>query len=538
MGNELEQFILVTSSLRQQIANRPLVLFAALLTLLTLWRARNTPIREQQRSTVGFASALALLALMTYTVLVVWYVRHEQYADAAEPTIAAIARLFEAGRPIYHGLDSAERYSHIYGPLAFMIPGWSLELFGHSLVASKIPGAAAGLLALVVVFGLTYTSDRPWNGLLFTGLFAVLCLAFQNVSFWIRPDSLEVLVAGLALLAVVRLRGTLVAAILVGVATGILAGLKTTGPLYASPALALLASKRGTLSLAVAGFSAFAVAAYPFFVYDGVSFANYVLWTRTSAKNGLVFWTLKQDVEWALFLLVPLVPALFSRPVDPQARWFYGSLVSSMALVAIAGSKPGAGPYHLLPFVPAIMYAAAMALRNPTPEPIGDRGMRLGRLALILSAAIVAFLQIGNFLLNATRTPAAQIAADVERIAEAHPSARIEMGYSAENEAFSYVRPLLVFRQGAYLFDAPAIQEYQMAGVAFPAAAIRAIERCDVDLWLFPKDGAPFSLRNRYPSTGYAPLFPAEAVRTFNQAYRRTESTGYFDIWACRNDVR
>jgi hypothetical protein len=534
----LEQFVLVTSSLRQQVANRPLMLFAGLLALLALWPVRRKPIPEPQRSAIGFPAALALLALTMYTVLVVWYVRHEQYADAAEPTIAALARLFEAGRPIYHGIDSAERYSHIYGPLAFIIPAWSLELFGHSIVTSKISGAAAGVLALGVVFGLTYTTDRPRNGLLLTGLFAVLCLMFQNVSFWIRPDSLEVLVAGMALLAVVRIRGTLAAAILVGLATGILAGLKTTGPLYASPALALLASQRRTGSLALAGFIAVAVGVYPFLVYDGVSFANYALWIRTSAKNGLAFLTLKQNVEWALFLLIPLVPALLSGPVQPRARWFYGSLTSSMALVAVAASKPGAGPYHLLPFVPAIMYAASMSLRNPTPDFIRDRGLRLGRLAFVLSVGIVALLQICYFLWSATRSPAAQIAADVEHIAEAHPSARIEMGYSAENEAFSYVRPVLVFRQGVYLFDAPAIQEYQMSNVAFPAAAIQAIERCDVNLWLFPKNGAPFSLRNRYPSTGHVPLFPSEALRAFNQAYRRIESTDYFDIWACRNNAR
>lgn len=536
----LEHVFQVLASLRLQVANRPLVLFAALFTVGVLWSAirpgRARPIHEQQRAPASVLPALALLALAIYSVLVVWYVRHQQYADAAEPTMAALAALVEAGQPIYHGIDSAERYSHIYGPLAFIIPSWPSAVLGHSGVASKIAGAAAGLLAVVVVFGLTHTHDRPRNALLLTGLFAAVCLMFQNVSFWIRPDSLELLAAAVAVLAVVRIPSPLMAAIAVGAATGMLAGLKMTGPLYAVPALALLASRHRTGPLALAGAVALVVGVSPFLIYPDVSFANYVLWLRTSANNGLMFFTLKQNVEWALFLALPLAPALVMRPLDPQARWLYGSLISSMALVAVAASKPGAGPYHLLPFMPAIIYAAGIPLRAAAPELLHDRALRPGRRAFVLSVGIVASLQVSYLVWSVTRTPSAQITADLKRIVQAYPAARIEMGYSAENEAFSYARPLLVLHQGAYLFDAPAIQEYQMSGVAFPAAAIHAVRRCDVDLWLFPKDGTPFSLRNRYPSTGHMPLFPSELVAAFNQAYRRVRSTDHFDIWACRSN--
>ena len=207
-----------------------------------------------------------------------------------------------------------------------------------------------------------------------------------------------------------------------------------------------------------------------------------------------------------------------------------------MVGVAIAASKPGAGAYHLLPFLPAILFAAAPAFGAWAVA--NDRQVRLGLRSFAITCAIVAALQLSNLVWATTRTPASRLAADVEAYLDAHPGARVEMGYAAEDESFSYVRPVIVFRQRRYLFDAPAIQEYQLSGLALPEASVRALERCDVDAWLIAKNGAPFSLRNRYPSTAHVPLFPDVVRLTFDRAYVRSASTEYFDVWTCRQPRR
>jgi hypothetical protein len=55
---------------------------------------------------------------------------------------------------------------------------------------------------------------------------------------------------------------------------------------------------------------------------------------------------------------------------------------------------------------------------------------------------------------------------------------------------------------------------------------------------MIARGAEPFSLRNRYPSTGHAPLFTDAMRQTFLAAYARTSSTEYFDVWTCRQPRR
>jgi Dolichyl-phosphate-mannose-protein mannosyltransferase len=531
----LDRFVDVISFIRQEIANRPFLLFLALLTLSAVVRVRRSGRPADSPSVAGYT--LAIVAIGAYAAIAMWYVGQEQYADAAEPTIAAVAALFDAGRPVYHAIDSAERYAHIYGPLAFIIPGWCLSLLGGSIIGSKAPGAAAGLLSIAAMFALVHRTGERRRGLVLAGLFAALCLAFQHVSFWNRPDSYELLAASAAMLAAVRARGDGLAGVLLGVAAGVLVGLKMTGPVYALPAFAVLAAQSRMRAIGLAALTALIVAVLPFVLYDNVTFSNYLTWLRASARNGLQFSTLKQNVEWALFLLIPLVPS-FVRHRDPVERWLHGSLAVGMALIALAASKPGAGPYHLLPFVPAVAYAVAVRSRPGGAAAPADGWHRSGVAGYATSCAVIAFLQMSYLVWSTTRTPGTALAADVRRVVAAHPSARIEMGYSAQNEAFSYVRPILVFHQREYLFDAPAIQEHQLSRVELPDASIRAVESCRATVWLIPRGGEPFSLRNRYPLTGQALLFPDSVRAAFRKAYVHTANTEFFDLWTCRDHVK
>jgi hypothetical protein len=534
MTGSLPQLFELLGVLRTEITNHPLLFFFGIFALVTVAGRVRRSDHDLRRSLGMWLSILGLLGTVGYVVTVLWYVQLDQYADAAEPTVAAVAWLFELGLPIYHGMDSAERYSHMYGPMAFIIPGWSLAVLGPDIRTSKIAGAAAGILSVAIVFLLMRTAGDRRSALALTGLYGLMCLMFQNVSFWIRPDSFQLLVATGALYCVAALPGRFTSPIVLGLAAGVLADLKFTGPLYVLPAFAVLVANRRWAAIAAASALAVIVASLPFVVYENVSLSNFVLWARMSASNGLLGSLMRRNTEWALFLMLPLAACFRLRALDSVERWILGSIVAGVALVTIAASKPGAGPYHLLPFAPAILYVTARSLNRIGAGFLADVRVRPMAKAFAWSVAIVAALQIVQFVHAATRTRGLPIAEDLRRTTERYAPSTIGMGYSSQNEAYAYVRPVLVFRQGRYLLDAPAVQEHQLSGLQLGTASIQAIETCGNDIWLMPKGGDPFSLASRYPQTGHAPLFPEAFRAAFHKAYHHTAATDYFDVWVCR----
>jgi hypothetical protein len=507
----------LVARLRTVVADHPLWTCVAIVIALSVaarfWRR---PV-----SAPGAAPAAAAFAIAAYASIAIWYAAiAPSYYDFAEPTVAAIAWLFARGEPMYHAVDAAARYSHIYGPLAFMIPGWSLALIGPSMAASKMIGAAAGLLSVMVLYRLMRsTAMTPRAALGLTGLFALLCLMFRNASFWIRPDSFSLLFAALALLATTS-RHKWIAALGVGASAGVLLDLKLTGPLYALPAFALLWTRCGAAPLAGSIAMMLAIAIAPFAAWPNVSPDNYLTWLKTSAGNGLLLSVFRHNLEWSLFLLVPFVPTLPAR-----SRLVYGALIAGITGVAIAASKPGAGPYHLLPFVPAVLYVIAL------------QRIRI-HAAFVAATVIVASIQQVYFIgvLRAARDADVAAMQDVTRLVESNPGRSMAMGYANAGERATFVRPLLVFRGNRYPIDAPAVQEFEMSGLDLPRATIEAMRGCEIDVWLMPKGAQPFDGPNKYPSTNLAPLFPETFKRAFADAYERdaARDTRAFDVWRCK----
>jgi len=523
---------------RVNAANRPFWLFVALvITFLALTLMARRAGLAFRVGNGRAAAALGAAAVAVYVVTAVWYTTREQYFDHAEPTIAAVGWLAQSGRPIYHDLNAAERYSHIYGPLAFVFPGWSLAWFGPSIVASKIAGAAAGLLAVAAVFWIVRSTGQRQSALALTGLFAAMCLMFRHLSFWIRPDSFQLLFVAIAVLSATLSRG-LAAGIVVGVAIGVLANLKLTGPLYAAPALVLVYRRFGWRPAGLAVAAAIIVGAAPFVLMPNVSFANYMAWVGLSARNGLSFWTLRQNLEWGIFLLVPMAPSLLASgpsSIPSQThRWLVASLGLAFGGVVIAASKPGAGPNHVMPFLPWIIYVLAS-------YPLGSDGIRRqalfvsARVAFVVTIGLVALAQVVYLVRGVGGSPGRSAVDDIVRFAAVHPRSNLAIGYSEHGDRLAMLRPLLVFRGNSYLLDAPAIQEYEMSGLDLPAKTLAAVRQCTFEFWMIPKGGEPFAVRNNYPSTGYRPLFSAEFQRTFFNAYSRVGQTEYYDVWQCRS---
>lgn len=227
---------------------RPLLLTIAVFVLLA-FTARVVPslrgLVPWQRAATLAVGVAAVAGLLAYPSLAAWYAADAHFFDNAEPTIVSVAWIYQMGAPLYHGVDSAERYSQIYGPLVFIAHGAALKIFGPSIEVSKWLGVCAGLASLGFVFGTVRRGCSTARAAALTGGCALLLLLFRHYSFWTRPDSLQLLCAAMALYfaGADRARSSV---FLVGIASGALWNLKVTGPLYSLPVFALVHRDSGS----------------------------------------------------------------------------------------------------------------------------------------------------------------------------------------------------------------------------------------------------------------------------------------------------
>ncbi len=522
---------------RTRFAVHPfLLLVAAVLLLLLVRRTRIGGGEITSWATAASRSirATALIGLAVYVAVVVWYASVPQYFDNAEPTMTAVGWLFIRGEPVYHPVAAAERYALIYGPVAFMAHGLILGLFGPSIAVSKWLGAAAALASVALLFVALRSVLTASRSIVLTGIYATLLLGFRNYSFWTRPEPLQLFCVAAALVLAVRTQG-LVSALFIGSLAGILSNLKITGPLYALPIFVILQHRAGWRSVFVACGAAAAVALLPFTLAN-ISWGNYVEWVSLSARTGLVSSTLRRNLEWAAYFAVPIL--LSYRATRPEQRRGEGEGRSALmalglatAAIVVAASKPGAGPYHLLPLLPMVFYVVAYRLRDTSPAAVVDPSVPIVCIAFVLVAGLVGTAQQVQFLVTMSQRTDRDEAADIERFASGHRGV-IDIGYGS-TDAFTLERPLLVFRNNSYLLDQPAVREHQLAGVELPPATLDALRSCRVNYWLIPKGETPFSARNPYPAVFLQPLFSDEFRRLFHQRYRVTAATAYYDVWEC-----
>jgi hypothetical protein len=484
------------------------------------------------RALAASVTAAACAGLIAYPALAIWYAADPHFFDNAEPTLVSVAWAYLKGAPLYHAVDAAERYSHIYGPMAFLPHAWVLAAWGPSIAASKWLGAIAGLASLGLIYAIARRSCAEGRALALTGVAALALLTFRHYSFWTRPDSLQLFCAALSLYCAGG-RGGIAAIVMTGVVSGVLWNLKITGVLYSLPVIVVLQQRAGWRGASLAAAIGAAVAGLPFLLHD-VSLANYLTWIRLSGKTGLLLSLLRQNLEWAAFLCLPILLARSLGGRQGGADRNDGRIVQALALgillVVIAASKPGAGPYHLLPFVPAIVHVTAGRIGRSSLST--TRGLAV-EAAIAFVAVLVAVAAAQSAQLVSTMIPrrALDDVEDVRAFLASHPGT-VEMAYG-QTEARSLIRPILTFRNDTYLLDQPAIREYQLQGLDLPPATIDAVRRCAVAYWLVPRNERPFSGVNGYPSVLLKPLYSDDLRAAFAASHRLTESTKYYDVWKC-----
>jgi hypothetical protein len=309
-----------------EVGGRPLLLFLILLVPL-VWRRRRSRGADEEvwvARARRLVTAMTLVGLAAYLAIGIWYASGPNFFDNAEPTIPALAWLFRVGQPLYPSVDAPARYAHIYGPMAYMPYAVVFATLGPSIANSKVLGVISAIASLAFLHRAIRQHASPSRGVTLIGAYALLLLLFRNYSFWTRPDPLELLFLSASLFFAGSGRGT-VSALLVGLSSGLLWNVKFTAPLYSLPVFALLQCRSGWRRAASAAATGIAVSVAPFLFFSNISLPNYLAWIRLSARTGLLFSLLRQNIEWATYLLLPLLLSFYAvprarRPSGPEWR--------------------------------------------------------------------------------------------------------------------------------------------------------------------------------------------------------------------------
>jgi hypothetical protein len=374
-----------------------------------------------------------------------------------------------------------------------------------------------------------------------------MLLIFGFKSFRARVDPL-ILVSIAAALWSAGLARWWLAAVLSGLAFGFCVNVKLHGVLYCLPLVVLLWRRHGLGGVVTSGITALGALLLPFFAFGQISLGPYVEWIRGVSRHGLLPAAFLENLGWALLLCVPLaVVALHLKreaPVELNAivrrhAPLIVVTVLGMVLSALAGSKVGSGPHHLMPFTPLLVYAVA-TLTARIGERTGRGLLQSPAVAATTLAYVVACLTTtaattARDIVAVRSTPAARILEDIRRVEQEYPDATIEMGYGSRADYFlSWYRTRLVFDGHPYSVDPGSLMEYRRSGPAIGEPLLDRLRAGTTTIWLIPKGSRPFEMRSFYPAPdggGRQDLFGDAFRRTFLDAYEPRGSSRYFDLW-------
>ncbi|MGC2662437.1 MAG: hypothetical protein WA324_31105 [Bryobacteraceae bacterium] len=510
----------------------------------------------------AFQIPVVLLATIGFLIVALYSTLYPGFIDHVEPNIASVAWVIGKGSPLYNSLDSVQRYSLLYGPLAYLPFTWGMTILGGSILSLKIVVLLA-VIGIAVCLWLAYRRllDRPKSAIV--ALIVIGFLMGGNLPYLleVRGDVFIILCAAWALAAALS-PNAILAATLTALACAAGADVKLTGVLYFFPIYVLLGDRQGW-KIAVASLFAAGVLSFAPFLIPGISLPGYLIWLHAASRQPLGV-GIQNMLEYAVKFSLPILLLMWRfstinhagfRTYLGQRRLFIVTLIACFFVMAVLCSKAGAGVHHLLPFCPLLgyfcadLYSAANAQR--TSGVIIHRSIPQFTCWLLVGLFFGARLAgkiRGDLTVVAGQRPyAVALLKDVDGIMRTHPQDRIGMGYGETSlvppmpaYASTYVRPALVMAGNPLTFDAAALCDMQLSGVEMPQADTNYMGSCGTTIWLIPKGEPPFSQVNLYSLYGprvmpQRNLFNAAFRQAFFDHYHKAGSSRFFDIWSCVN---
>jgi hypothetical protein len=491
-------------------------------------------------------AGIAIIAVLEFAVLI-RYLFYPSYLNHAEAIDAAVSWLSWEGYPLYPQLDTDDIYLAPYGPVFYQVTGFFLWLLGPSIGASKIPGLMAYVLSQILCFvTLRRTGAGVVAALAMTGVQCAILAGFTDQGYvsGVRSDALLLLGAQTGVL-VATYSPTILTAAVLGLLGGICANLKIHGALYILPAFVYFlcrspGSAAGLRVTCTAGLAA-AIALLVPFSPNNISLADYYHYFQTVSHHPWERWLFEQNIVFAGMCLAPLLLmyALF-RPKLPSAfSWFIAALALCMTVVAFPAAESGAGPHHLLPFLPSLVWgffvmSREVSARLPNLRARGRyEGLSLGMIAALLFG-------FGPIVISSWRTVSRIVAdaplvleglAEIDKALDDNPGLKVAVGPGIGSFDAHRLRVIPVFRGNPLPIDSTAWVNLKLDGVSDEIVR-RVVRACRVDLFLMPSD-APFVTISHHDGKN---IYSAEVLADFQATYIKQLSGRVFDQWRCNRD--
>jgi hypothetical protein len=499
------------------------------------------------------AITISLVLTITYIIVVILYLFYPNYLDHYEATVSIISWRAAHGSPIYPDfmdpdLGADDIYGVLYGPLLFLTNGAVLSAF-PTILGSKLAGCTIFLLSLLVTYTV-FVARTPDNRRAAFISFMIVIVIFSGFPgqpfpfepFWNRPEPFLILIGILSIAAASKLPPRSGAAA-VGILVGLAVSFKPHGALYAMPALFAVLGvatnwKQRILLGALACFAAICAAALPFLLeitVAGSTARGIMSLAFLTAKHGLSSAVFIPNLLFVLFLFAPIMLAWYFRPpiVSRFDLWLIIGLATSLAMISVIGSKPGAGLHHLLPLVPISVYCLLLIVTSPTldtrytPNPSELATMILVSI-LVLFTPSYRLLWMKDFAIRfaAQQTEQGKIR-ELQTLYRKYP--RAEVGQSdGSHYADTFYRVLLIFQGAPMHVDLTNWMDFGFAGVS-ESKVIELVQECKVPEWILP-EGPPFTMPNYYTKRL---LLSDEFRYAFFANYRVIEKGEYYQVWKC-----
>ena len=508
------------------------VLFVAYMCLGALaLKARGREIVES-RTLLCIASSLGILVTAFYLITLVIYICYPSYVDHVEATVASIAWLGMHGYAFYPNWVTDDVYGLVYGPVLYLLHGLFL-LIDPTITMSK----ALGVVSLLISFGVTFivVREKVANNLtsfLFIASFVMVIMPFGPFAYWTRAEPFLILISALALLVAIRIRPFAAAAI-IGALAGLAAGFKLHAFIYVAPTaimtLARVKISGGRIALAIVGLACAIIFALLPFCLKESSLGGYLQYLNIAAKHELYPSTLKLNLLVALVLFTPVVVIWFRRKsaINPTEFWLLVGLCISIAIAVVVGSV--SGPYHLLPFVPLCLYAAAVLSDAAEVRRI----IAIIFLLLLLAYGPGGYVLNSGLLIDYYRNSPTELKKIIElqTYLRSYPEAQIGISDDQHDSDTNY-RIFSVLQGHPLHVDFVAWEDLAYVGVP-EKNIIRFINTCEVPTWILPL-GAPFTKLSWYTKL---PMLSDDFRRTFSMNYRLIQLGQAYQVWGCRSSL-
>ena len=500
-----------------------------------------------------FVQIAAIVLLVIYLGMMVAYLLKPGFWDPIEPSVTGVAQQLRQGRQIYHGFEAAPRFSLLYGPSVFISNAAALSLLANPILASKLSGV---LLAIVALLSLYWALRRSFGTrLAFIGLgwVSALALWYEHYTYWNRADPLILVCVSLGLAAGLVRRKWLEWLVL-SLAIGIAVNTKIHAPIYFAPLIALLWVRQGWRACVPPLLLSVVWIILPFaFFPQYFSLPDYAKWFIDVGSLPMSSMLLGRNLEYGFLLvflpgLLIMIVAICVRSIPRIFPLIFPALVCILCVLVgvVIGSHPAAGPHHLIPFLPSIVYLTIDLYVNardwvrqspvwPTLKPITFSVLIPAWIIASAAAIIVGQIQIGfyDFILP-DESP---VQSDLLALKTKYAEYTMQMGYGDDKgHRATYFRPWLYTDTTEYFLDSMAMMDMQAVGVEIPAATISEFSTQRFDIWVLPHSDHPFSMRSLW-FADYPPLFSSELRQAFVDNYIKIDQSQFYDVWKAKRLV-